>query len=175
MKRNEGQAEEIVPQTEGWTECDSGSKEGRPRDEEKAARRRATNDRKTLRKWARDHTKTNRNEEKEINCKHDSSWFPFWESVCTYPSTSFMLPWCWRLSTYRMDMEMTLQNKTEMMQNECGTETFNTLVWMKWCCVSPEGHDDDQGQDGSLHEPVTQTALLRNGPLQKHTSQQSGH
>lgn len=41
---------------------------------------------------------------------------------------------------------------------------------------SPEGHNDDQRQDGALHESVTQAALLRDGPLQtQQQSQQSSH
>ncbi len=46
-----------IPQTEGWTECDGCSEEGRPRDKEKAAGRRATND-------------TERNEQEEIKPEH---------------------------------------------------------------------------------------------------------
>lgn len=51
-----------IPQTEGWTECDGCSEEGRPRDEKKAVGRRATNDteRNKQEEIKREHTETKR-------------------------------------------------------------------------------------------------------------------
>ncbi len=59
-------------------------------------------------------------------------------------------------------------------EHETDTQIFILMFGSEWMIPpSPEGHYDDQRQDGALHESVTQAALLRDGPLR--TQQQSSH
>lgn len=64
------------------------------------------------------------------------------------------------------------RDREMMMSEKQRLKIFILMCWGEWFPLWPEGHYDDQCQDGALHESMTQAALLRDGPLQ-HTSQNS--